>query len=136
MPLLTKLKFWYQHFIKGQGSYEDSLKPVGVIGTVEDFWGYYQHFKKPTELPIGSYIYLFKEEVTPAWEDEHNKNGGAFVLRFEKSKSNRVWEDILLSYISAKAVIYEEMNGVRIKIKKDYAEIDFWVSRLDDEQIL
>lgn len=34
LNLPIKLKFWYQHFIKGQGSYEESLKPVAVISTV------------------------------------------------------------------------------------------------------
>lgn len=42
-------------------------------------------------MKIGSYIYLFKQKVKPVWEDDLNKNGGAFVLRFEKAKINRLW---------------------------------------------
>ena len=70
-PLLLsqKLKFWYQHFVRGGDNFEDSLLPVAEISPVEDFWSYYQHFKRPTELPIGSYIYLFKHNVKPIWED-------------------------------------------------------------------
>lgn len=74
---------------------------MAIISSVEEFWGFYQHFKRPTDLPEGSYIYLFKDNIKPVWEDENNKNGGAFVLRFEKSKCNRLWENILLGYISA-----------------------------------
>ena len=69
----------------------------------------------------GSYIYLFKKTVKPVWEDDGNKNGGAFVLRFSKDKSNRLWEDILLGFLSAKEEVLNHINGVRIKIKKDFA---------------
>ena len=72
MPLHAPLKFWYQHFVRDQGSYEESLKPVAVVRGVEEFWAYYQHFKRPTELPVGSYVFLFREHIRPAWEDEHN----------------------------------------------------------------
>jgi translation initiation factor 4E len=87
-------------------------------------------------LPLGSYIYLFKKTVKPVWEDDNNKNGGAFILRFKKSQSNRVWEDILLGLISGKEEVYNKLNGVRIKVKKDYAEMDFWLSTVDDEALL
>jgi len=50
------------------------------------------------------------------------------VLRFERSKVDRLWEDILLGYISAKPEVYSQLNGVRIKVRKDFAEIDFWIS--------
>ena len=121
LTLASPLTFWYQQFVKGEDKFEDSLLPVAHIDTVQQFWTYYQHFKRPTNLPAGSYIYLFKKGVKPVWEDPQNKHGGAFVLRFDRSKSNRLWEDILLGYISAKADVFTNLNGVRIKIKKDFA---------------
>jgi len=57
-------------------------------------------------------------------------------LRFEKSKCNRLWEDILLGFISAKAEVYSHLNGIRIKIRKDFSEIDFWLNKIDDDKIL
>ena len=48
LKLPTKLKFWYQHFIKGEGNFEDSLRPVAVVETLEELWSYYQHFKRPS----------------------------------------------------------------------------------------
>jgi len=67
LTIHQKLTFWYQHFVKGEDRFEDSLLPVANIETVEQFWAYYQHFKRPTSLPVGSYIYLFKEGVKPVW---------------------------------------------------------------------
>lgn len=83
---------------------------------------------------MGSYIYLFQEKIKPIWEDERNKNGGSFVLRFEKSKCNRLWEDILLGFVSATKEIFELVNGIRLKVRKDFTEIDFWVRDVQDEK--
>jgi translation initiation factor 4E len=55
---------------------------VATVGTVEEFWGVYQHCKRPSALDDNSILYLFKEDIKPVWEDL--KNSGAFVLKFEK----------------------------------------------------
>jgi len=31
LALPVKLKFWFQHFVRGEDSFEDSLKEVAVI---------------------------------------------------------------------------------------------------------
>ena len=67
LKLHTPLKFWYQHFIKGEGNFEDSLLPVAQINSVEELWSFYQHFKRPSELEEGSYIYLFQDGIKPVW---------------------------------------------------------------------
>ena len=41
-----------------------------------------------------------------------------------------------MGYISADKKVHEKLNGVRIKVKKDFAEIDFWLSEVDDEEVL
>lgn len=66
-----------------------------------------------------SYVYLFKEGVKPVWEDPNSEHGGSFVLRFEKDKCDKVWEDIVLGFV-AKCIEGEckNINGVRSKIKK------------------
>jgi translation initiation factor 4E len=134
LVLAARLQFWYQHFVKGEDTFEESLKPVATVASLEDFWAYYQHFKRPTELPVGSYIYLFQEGIKPVWEDKRNSQGGAFVLRFEKAKCNRLWEDILLGYISASKDVFALVNGIRLKVRKDFTEIDFWVGDVEDEK--
>jgi hypothetical protein len=134
LVLAARLQFWYQHFVKGEDTFEESLKPVAAVGSLEDFWRYYQHFKRPTELPVGSYIYLFQEGIKPVWEDKNNSQGGAFVLRFEKAKCNRLWEDILLGFVSADKDVFAMVNGIRLKVRKDFTEIDFWVRDVEDEK--
>ena len=41
-----------------------------------------------------------------------------------------------MGVISAKANVFNNLNGVRLKVKKDFIEIDFWVSRVDDESLM
>lgn len=41
-----------------------------------------------------------------------------------------------MGFISAKEEVYKYLNGVRVKVKKDFAEIDFWLSQVDDEKVL
>ena len=42
----------------------------------------------------------------------------------------------MLGYISGDDRIFKELNGIRLKTKKDFVEIDFWMSVVEDESIL
>jgi hypothetical protein len=39
----------------------------------------------------------------------------------------------LLGFVSAGSDTYSYLNGIRLKVKKDFAEIDFWISNVEDE---
>jgi len=51
---------------------------------VEDFWAYYNHLVRPNDLPTSIDYQLFREGVSPLWEDPVNKNGGKWVVRLKK----------------------------------------------------
>ena len=76
-PNLTKLSseftFWFTFFKKTKDKqleeFEDNLKPIGSFGTAEEFWGIYQHMKRPNSLPRGCEFFLFKKDIKPLWED-------------------------------------------------------------------
>jgi translation initiation factor 4E len=71
----------------------------------------------------GSYIYLFRKGIKPIWEDKANVGGGSFVILADKAKANKMWEDVLLSFITAQDIA-APINGLRLKIKKEVAHID------------
>jgi len=75
------------------------MKQVCHFQYVEDFWGYYQHFVRPEELPSNCEFFLFQDNIKPMWEDSNNENGGRFKLRIKKQYGNRFWEDLILSFI-------------------------------------
>ena len=98
LKLATSLKFWYQ-YKPTKENFNESLIPIATFDTVEDFWALYQHFNRPSNLEDNTYLYLFQDTIKPVWEDDANLNGGTFVLRFDKGKSDKVWEDMLLAYL-------------------------------------
>ena len=49
-------------------SFRDQLKPLGKIPTLEHFFNYYVHFKKPTEMPREIDIHFFRDDLVPMWE--------------------------------------------------------------------
>jgi len=56
---------------------------------------------------------LFKEGITPDWDDELNKEGGSIKLQFNPEYTNKLWEDILLAFITEKSNIVKWIAGVR-----------------------
>lgn len=49
-------------------SYRDQLKPLGKMPTLEHFFNYYVHMKKPAEMPREIDIHLFRDNIVPMWE--------------------------------------------------------------------
>lgn len=54
------------------------------------------------------------------------------MILAEKQKANRMWEDVLLSFVTAPKDA-EAVNGIRLKIKKDVAHIDVWTGEFEDQ---
>lgn len=50
------------------------------------------------------------------------------ILFFDKSKSDRIWEDILLFFLTLESKDSKFINGIRLKIGKVAASIEVWVS--------
>ena len=42
----------------------------------------------------------------------------------------------MLGFVSGDERVFRELNGIRLKTKKDFVEIDFWMSVVDDENVL
>lgn len=63
---------WYSRRNPGKQtnvqSYDQNLKLVGRFGSVEQFWGLYNHLVRPSELSIHTDFHLFKEGIKPMWE--------------------------------------------------------------------
>ena len=57
---------------KSDGWDEKNIKPLAHFNTIDQFWGMYQHLKRPNEMPEGTTINLFVRGIKPVWEDaEH-----------------------------------------------------------------
>jgi hypothetical protein len=63
-------------------------------------------------------------------------NGGAFVLKFEKDKADKIWEDIVLGFLGKNVGECGLINGVRYKVKKEILSVEIWISDVRNEEDL
>jgi len=95
-------KFWYFENNKDR-TWEDNLRVVSSFHTVEDFWGVYNHIKSASELKSGSSYFVFKDGIKPMWEDDKNRQGGRWLINFDKRSArfnlDTLWLETLLCLI-------------------------------------
>ncbi|CAK68731.1 unnamed protein product (macronuclear) [Paramecium tetraurelia] len=137
MLLKSKYTFWVStqrtQTKIDKDNYNDNLYKVCNFETAESFWMYYQWIAKPSTIPEGCQILLFQEEIQPMWEDKANQNGGRFVFRC-KNNVDRVWENILLSYIGNQCTCNEFICGVVVNQKRSFTQVSIWVKDMTSHQ--
>jgi len=114
---------------RSQENYEKSIKCIGTFYNVEDFWAYYNHLVRPSDLPYSCDYHLFRAGVKPMWEDDENKEGGKYVIRIPRGKrtSSRYWEDILMAIVGGQFDIpTDEICGVVISTRYNQDVLSLW----------
>ena len=100
---------------------------IAEFNTVEDFWMVYN------DLPsvIFDMWFLMRQDITPRWEDDINKEGGAFKFRIHESKVDNIWLQ-LSSYLVSEMMCNtpadaELISGISISPKRNkFATISVW----------
>jgi translation initiation factor 4E len=140
---LTKLPqeytLWFTFYKKSKDKqleeFEDNLKEIGSFGTAEEFWGIYQHMKRPNSLPRGCEFFLFKKGIKPLWEDEANQGGGRFFISVKKNQmNNKLWEEFLIATLMLSSDF--GVNGVVLNVRTYEVYISAWTRRVDEEENL
>jgi len=54
-------------------------------------------------------------------------------LRFEKAKSDKIWEDLVLGFVALNANGNNIINGIRSKIRKEVQSIEVWFPNIENE---
>lgn len=50
-PLTRTFKFWFQNYQKSDESdFAHSLLPIATVNSLEQFWAYYQHLRRPSHI--------------------------------------------------------------------------------------
>lgn len=114
-PLQYNYTFWYSRRTPSRPantqSYEQNIRQMGTVASVEQFWKFYSHLVRPGDLTGHSDFHLFKEGIKPMWEDEANKNGGKWIIRLRKGLASRFWENIILAMLGEQFMVGEEICG-------------------------
>ena len=60
--------------------YENSIKNISVVKTVEQFWSTYNYLKRPNDLSSTTDYHFFRDGIKPTWEDPKNAKGGKWIV--------------------------------------------------------
>jgi translation initiation factor 4E len=136
--LSSHFTFWFTFFQKSKDKqmeeFEDNLRKIADFNTAEEFWGIYQHMKRPNTLPRGCEFFLFRKGIKPLWEDEANFGGGRLYLSMKKDViTNKVWEDLQISMIISNDLL-EFLCGCVINIRTSEVFISVWIKECSDEK--
>ncbi len=63
--------------------------------------------------------FFMRENIEPLWEDEKNKDGGAYSIKVDFDKSYRVWANLIIYLVSGNYESIKSINGIQFSLKKN-----------------
>ncbi|XP_039997369.1 eukaryotic translation initiation factor 4E family member 2 related sequence 1 isoform X4 [Xiphias gladius] len=136
-PLQYNYTFWYSRRTPSRPassqSYEQNIRQIGTVASVEQFWKFYSHLVRPGDLSGHSDFHLFKEGIKPMWEDESNRSGGKWIIRLRKGLASRFWENIILAMLGEQFMVGEEICGAVVSIRFQEDILSIWNRTSNDQ---
>jgi len=116
--------FWHDDVhAKGldKNNYLKKLEKGASFGTVSEFWKQWNDILKSSyAFSDGSNIRLFKKDISPAWEDPSNREGGNWqVILQTKTREEAIQEglSLLLAMIRGRFGYQSEICGAVLSVK-------------------
>jgi len=115
--------------------YESQVKKIAEFDTIEEFWGIFQHLRKPDSCRPGIEYFMFKEPIKPMWEDENNKNGGRFSIKLKHGYTTIIWEEMIFALIGGilPKEMKDEINGIVVTSRKEFNTLQIWFKNYDEK---
>ena len=139
--LFRSWTLWYlipDRYTMKDADWTDFLHKVCDFNTVDGMWAALNSLEKAAFLPKGCRYYVFRQGITPLWED--SANSGGFELSIEhaiakakKQKVNDRWEDALLSVLGESIQHSDAVNGVEFTVRTETFKISYWIAKCSDE---
>ena len=124
----------------------NSYKNIYEFNTISSFWKIINSINKYYTNYHYDMLFLMRKNndyIYPMWEDKHNKNGGYWSFKIEKSKLNNIWIDTMILLISESLIIDDNIdkniiNGISISPKKNNCILKIWNNnnKIIDKNIL
>lgn len=134
-PLQNRWTLWFDRPKKkksgifSQEDWNESLEKVYSFNTVEDFWCLFNNLLPVSHLEAGSSYNLFKEGISPEWEDKANEGGGRwyFVLKKQdRDQADQLWLYMVLGLIGEQIDSQDHVCGVVVSPRRDELRISLW----------
>lgn len=129
-PLNNDWGWWFFKNDKSR-NWADNLKFIAEVGTVEDFWGLYNHVQPVSGLPSVCDYSFFKRGIEPMWEDKQNVQGGRWLLQTAKNSRDKLldtyWLETLLLLVGERfAEDADEVCGAVVQIRNRGDKLAIW----------
>jgi len=85
---------------------------------------------------------IFRDGISPAWEDRENKHGGHFQLTIKPNlpagQVDELWNNIVLGVVSGAVEPTDMITGIRMVDKLDHKlkpnlRFEIWFNAMDEE---
>lgn len=137
--LSTKWCLWVmsQHGKMNKDHWQANQTKVWEVSTVQDFWRMQNNIHTPSKISSSDYS-LFREGITPAWEDKTCQRGGRWVAKSEKTKGiDESWVNVLLAMIGE--TFSEASNticGAVVSTRRSGVKLALWIATRDRDEIM
>ena len=122
----AKWNVWY-HFQKNNWKL-DSYKKIFEINDIVDFWNLNNNLD--TIGGINSqHFFMMRNDITPLWEDQLNKQGGCWSIKISIDKSYELWVKLSM-YIVGETLTNKNdlINGLSICTKNTTTSVvKIWI---------
>jgi len=137
-PLGSEWTIWFDKSgkkgkVKGKGGksiYDDCIVELGSFDTVQGFWAYWESLYVQN-LKDHCNLRVFKKGIKPLWEDDHNKEGGKWVVRgVPKSNRKKLWTDMVTALVQNRLGVHSacQVCGVVLSTRDGGDSMQLWVS--------
>jgi translation initiation factor 4E len=119
--------------------YENAIKVIATVSTVEGFWEAYNWMKRPADLPTTATTdyHFFRAGIKPTWEDASNAKGGKWIVRLPKGLSSRYWEEVILALIGGQLGLPDgEVCGAVLSVRYSEDILGVWNKTATDREVI
>ncbi|ADM12623.1 eukaryotic translation initiation factor 4E [Encephalitozoon intestinalis ATCC 50506] len=106
-------------------TYEKDLKSICTLESQEHVSYLLHHLKDFDKIDKQFYINVFKEGISPVWEDENNMNGCDWSLMLKKEVCQRYFERLLVNLCTGYFKTFEPTGIVGIH-KDNRFKLSIW----------
>ena len=122
--------------------YQNAVQKIGSFDSVEGFFGIYDHLVKPHSLTSESHVtdyHLFREGISPTWEDPKNRNGGKWIVRLRKVEglASLYWEDLIMALVGEQfGDVGCQVCGVVVSVRQHEDILSVWTQDSKDDDAI
>jgi len=122
--------------------YQNAVQKIGSFDSVEGFFGIYDHLVKPHSLTSETHVtdyHLFREGISPTWEDAKNRNGGKWIVRLRKVEglASLYWEDLIMALVGEQfGDVGCQVCGVVVSVRQHEDILSVWTQDSKDDDAI